>query len=74
VRVTDVQPDSAAARSGLRPDDVIVRLAEMRVVSADDLQRVLGPEAIGERLAMDVVRDGEMRRLEATPVELPGRL
>ncbi len=70
VRVVEVQPDSAASRAGLRPADVIVRLGDVRITSPDDLQRVLGPAAVGERLALDVLREGEMRRLEAVPAEL----
>jgi S1-C subfamily serine protease len=71
VRVVEVQPDSAASRAGLRAADIIVRLGGARIASADDLQRALGPAAIGASIPIEAVREGEVRVAEVTPAELP---
>jgi S1-C subfamily serine protease len=71
VRVIEVQADSAASRAGLRPADVIVRLGDAPVRTADDLQRALGDHAVGSRLRLDVLREGERRALDIVPTELP---
>jgi S1-C subfamily serine protease len=73
VRIAEVQVESAAARAGLKPGDVIVRLGEARIHSADDLQRALGAQAIGARVAVAVVREGDLHVVEAVPAELPER-
>lgn len=70
VRVVEVQPGSAAARAGLRTGDVIVRLGDARVDSADDLQRALGGQHIGARLAVEVLRNGTGVLVDALPEEL----
>jgi S1-C subfamily serine protease len=73
VRVVEVQADSAAARAGLKAADVIVRLGGTRIHTADDLQRALGAHAIGARVVVAAVRDGEVQVMEAVPTELPDR-
>ncbi len=70
-QVTEVQPETAAARAGLRPGDVIVRAGEVAVASPDDLQRALGRHALGAPLALDVLRGGERVTVETVPSELP---
>ncbi len=71
VRVVEVQPGSAAAEADLRSGDVIVTLAEIRIESADDLQRALPAQVIGSRIRVVVVRGGEPVELWARPTELP---
>ncbi len=70
-QVTEVQPDTAAARAGLRPGDVIVRAGDMAIASADDLQRALGRHAVGESLLLEILRGGERLTVETVPTELP---
>jgi S1-C subfamily serine protease len=69
VGVVEVQPGSPADRAGLRSGDVIVALHGVPIVSADDLQRALGAERIGVPVPVEVLRDGERVRLQATPAE-----
>jgi S1-C subfamily serine protease len=73
VRVVEIQAESAAARAGLRAGDTIVRLAGVRIESADDLQRALGAHRVGERLQIVVLRDRAPLSVEAMPTELPDR-
>ncbi len=73
VRITEVQPDTAAATSGLRPGDLVVKLGDNPIASLDDLQLTLGRHAIGDSLSIQVLRAGERITLEARPTELPDR-
>src|SRR3990170_4463828 len=71
VRVVEVQPSTAAARAGLAPGDVLVRVGGAAIASPDDLQRALARHAIGEALMVDVLRGAERLTLLTQPTELP---
>ncbi len=71
VLVTEVLPETAAEKAGLRPGDVILGVGASAVASPDDLQQALGRRAIGEPVAVDVLRAGERISLETRPTELP---
>jgi S1-C subfamily serine protease len=71
VRITEVQPGSAASRAGIEPGDFIVRVGDRAVASLDDLQLALGQRAVGEPLTVQVVRGGSRLDLTATPADLP---
>jgi S1-C subfamily serine protease len=71
VLVTEVTPESPAERAGLRPRDIIVRIADATVVGVDDLQRVLTDEMIGRSTDVVVLRDGMQKTLTLVPTERP---
>jgi S1-C subfamily serine protease len=64
-----VESDSAAARAGLRPGDIIVGLDGAAITGADDLVRALTGEKIGASVALDVLRGAERLTLSLTPKE-----
>jgi S1-C subfamily serine protease len=70
VEVVEVVEDSPAAEAGLRPEDLIVSVGVTPVEGADDLQRLMAGELIGERLVATVIREGRRIELELVPVEL----
>ncbi len=70
VEVVEVVEGSPAAKAGLRPEDLIVDVGGTPVEGADDLQRLMTGELIGERVAATVVREGRVLELELVPVEL----
>jgi S1-C subfamily serine protease len=70
VEVVEVVDGSPAAKAGLRPEDLIVSVAGTPVEGADDLQRLMVGELIGERVAAAVIREGRRIELELVPVEL----
>jgi serine protease Do len=70
VEVVEVVDGSPAANAGLRPEDLIVAVGDTAVEGADDLQRLMVGELIGERVTASVIREGRVLELELVPVEL----
>jgi S1-C subfamily serine protease len=65
----NIEPDSPAAKAGLLPGDVVIRLDGVDINGVDDLIRVLDRDRIERTLAMDVLRLGRLRGIEIHPVE-----
>ena len=63
--VATVQPDSPAARAGLRPGDVITTADGHAVTGAGDLRSRIGLLPPGTEVSLQVLRDGRPRRLQA---------
>ena len=66
VRIESLEAGAPAATAGLERGDVIVALDGVAVATLDDLQRLLGPEAIGRAVEITVVRRD--RKLVLAPV------
>ncbi|MBL8170206.1 MAG: trypsin-like peptidase domain-containing protein [Acidobacteria bacterium] len=83
--VLRVAPGSAAARAGLQNaeevqlgryttaplGDVIVSVDGQKIASSDDLDRVLKDKNIGDRVPMEIVRNGRRQALTVQLAELP---
>ena len=70
VEVVEVVEGSPAAKAGLRPEDLIVAVGGTPVEGADDLQRLMVGELIGEQVTASVIRDGQVLEVELVPDEL----
>ncbi|GLH81857.1 serine protease [Bradyrhizobium sp. SSBR45G] len=64
-----IEPDGPAARAGLLPGDVVIKLDGVDINGVDDLIRVLDRDRIGRTLAMDVLRLGRLRGIDIHPLE-----
>jgi serine protease Do len=64
--ITAVVPESPAARHGLRPGDLIVRVGTVAITSAAEAQRELGRVSAGGTALMRIVRDGQETFLPVT--------
>ena len=67
--LTQIEPDGPAAKAGILPGDVVVRLDGVDVNGVDDLIRVLDRDRIDRTLEMDVLRMGRLRAIDIHPIE-----
>ena len=67
--LAQIEPDGPAARAGLLPGDVVIRLDGVEVNGVDDLIRALDRDRIDRTLEMDVLRMGRLRTVDIHPVE-----
>src|SRR5690349_2811251 len=65
-RVDTVQPDSAAARAGFQPGDIVRSIDGSRIESFSDMQRIVSMSA-GVPLTIEIERGDAIRTLKATP-------
>jgi len=71
VAVTNVFPDTPAAKSGLKTGDVIVKFGGMSVTAPQELQLAVERSAMGKSLTIDIVRDGKSMELAYQPEAAP---
>jgi S1-C subfamily serine protease len=69
VCVESVASESPAATAGCVPGDIIVALDRAPVGGIDDLQRMLGADAIGRRIALAMLRRDRIVTIDVTPIE-----
>ena len=67
--LAQVEPDGPAAKAGLLPGDVVIRLDGVEINGVDDLTRVLDRGRIGRIIEMDVLRLGRLRAIDIHPLE-----
>ena len=66
VSVAGVNENSPAAGAGLRPGDVIIRLAEKKIQNIEDLTEALRSRKPGDEVEIMVLRAGHPLTLKAT--------
>jgi S1-C subfamily serine protease len=69
VMVSTVEPDSPAARSGIKFGDILLSLDGTMITGADDLVRTLTGDTIDREVALDVLRGTERLTIKLTPQE-----
>lgn len=70
LRVVEVVPDSPAARAGVRTGDLLLDAGRRQVRDAQELQKLLFTDAIGQPLPLTVYRNGAMVDVITVPTEL----
>ena len=63
--VTNVERGSSAERAGLAAGDVIVAVNGEPIDGASDLRNQIGLAPVGEKVGLEVIRDGKRRSLSA---------
>jgi S1-C subfamily serine protease len=69
VMINSVEPGSPAERAGLAAGDIILALDGTAVTGADDLIRLLAGDKIGRTVEVEMLRNGEQRRVSVVPDE-----
>jgi S1-C subfamily serine protease len=67
--LAQIEPDGPAARAGLLPGDVAIKLDGVDINGVDDLIRALDRDRIDRTLEMDVLRMGRLRAIDIHPIE-----
>ena len=67
--LAQIEPDGPAARAGLLPGDVVIRLDGVDINGVDDLIRLLDRDRIERTVEMDVLRMGRLRAVDIHPIE-----
>ncbi|HEX4829882.1 MAG TPA: trypsin-like peptidase domain-containing protein [Trebonia sp.] len=70
LRVASVVAAGPADRAGLRAGDLLLTVARTPVAAAQDLQRLMFAEAIGQPMPITVMRNGALVDVIAEPTEL----
>jgi S1-C subfamily serine protease len=70
VEVVEVVEGSPADRAGVRAEDLIVELDGQPIERVDEVQRLMTGQAIGQSIAVQVLRGERLLDLEIRPVEL----
>jgi membrane-associated protease RseP (regulator of RpoE activity) len=72
VLINSLTDDSPAAKAGLKPGDVIVRIGDANIDGVDQLVEVLGDRKPGDRIHVVYYRMGKRREAEVTLGRRPG--
>ncbi|MBT9315189.1 HhoA/HhoB/HtrA family serine endopeptidase [Leptothoe spongobia] len=70
ILIARVLSDSPAAEGGLRAGDVITAIDGTAVADAAEVQRIVGNGKVGEKLTVEVNRNGDVKRLDVRPENL----
>jgi S1-C subfamily serine protease len=69
--VMEVMPSSPAESGGIRPGDVIIKVAEQAISTPNDVQQQVEASQIGQKLKLQVSREGQVRSLDIEPGVFP---
>ena len=73
ILVSDVQPDSPAAKAGLKQGDVILQLDGNALSDVADLRNRIALILPGKNSALTIIRDGKEQQVEVTITEQPAK-
>ena len=64
--VAQVQPDSPAAKAGLKAHDVLVSYDDQKLFTPEQLTKLIRGDKVGREVVLGVVREGQMEKVKAT--------
>ena len=71
VMVTNVLPNSEAERSGSKPGDIIVHMADVQIDNVRDLIKVMNKHQVGDKVNVELYRGNEKMVLETVLEKAP---
>ena len=69
--IVQVFDDTPAAKAGVQPGDVVVRLGDTPITSPRELTTLVERSPVGRKVPIEVLRDGKRVQLEVALLELP---
>jgi S1-C subfamily serine protease len=69
--VMEVMPSSPAEAGGIHPGDVIIKVADRSIDTPNDVQQQVEVSEIGQKLKLEVSREGQVRSLDIEPGVFP---
>ena len=69
--IQNVQPDGPAERAGLRAGDIVVKVNNQDVTPEQTLSYLVANVAPGQTIPVDIIRDGQQRRLNVAVTKRP---
>jgi hypothetical protein len=67
VKITGTTPNSAAAKAGLQPNDILIQFDTKRIETLYDLTDALNAATPGKTIKLQILRNGQTLTVEATP-------
>lgn len=64
--VSSIIKDSPADKAGLKEKDIITKVDDQAIDENNSLISVLGRHAVGDKVTLTVVRDGQEQKIEVT--------
>ena len=71
VEVSDVYPDSPAAKAGLKQGDIITNVEGKLITDSRSLQQIVGTSSLKKPISISIIRDGTAKTLSVTLEEQP---
>ncbi|MBI4216092.1 MAG: trypsin-like peptidase domain-containing protein [Chloroflexi bacterium] len=71
VLVRGTEPGGPAAKAGLKENDIIVALNGQKTDTVRQLQDMVGRHKVGDKVQVDILRNGRTQTLEVTLGEMP---
>jgi serine protease Do len=69
--VAQIEPGGAAARAGIKPGDIVLKVDDKEINESNELQRAIGEKQPGNKIKLEIWREGKSRELTAVLDELP---
>lgn len=69
--MTRVVENSPAAKAGVKRGDVIAKFAGQDILTADQVTQLVEDRTVGDKIRMDVKRNGQTLNLEIETAQFP---
>ncbi len=70
--VQDVVPDGPAAKAGIKPNDILLKVADKPIMKLEDLSGAIR-EAKETKVSIELMREGRQKKISVTPAKQPAK-